>query len=356
MKYHLVNITLTIIFLLTCLFYQGCGKSLKNHNGDVAEKSPAGNAGAGDVKVQEKAFYDMLEFQGKIEKNPRSLTDVCVPLGGHVKNLHFFPGDHVNKGDVLAEVSNPEYVLIQKEYHEIKSKLAYYQQDFKRQGELTIENAASIKKMQKAQADYRSMEASFLANVALLEFLGIEARNLDEDSIFSTIALSAPVSGYISKLNGHAGKFMEKEIPLYEITGYSRPLFRVLVKAENLHLVSRGDTLQVNLPGDTVRKGVIYKIVPDPEDDNSYKAYVHVNSREKWMPGLKFNAFFTMDTIHAWALPATIIQQHENENFVRVKRGTKYIKIPLTPGREQDGFVEIIQPDTRLLPGTASKN
>jgi len=350
MRTYFKNIIPLIIIPFVLLIYYGCGESRKDHPANDAVKTATGKEGRGNVKAEKKVFFRVLEFQGRIENNPHSLTDVCVPLGGYVKKLNFLPGDHVKKGAVLAEVSNPEYVLMQKEYHEIKNKLAYYQQDFKRQGELTIENAASVKTMQKAQSEYRSTEASLLANIALLEFLGIEAGKLDEDSIFSTISLRAPVSGYISKLNGHAGKFMEKEIPLYEITGYGRPMVIVSVKGKDLHLVNTGDTLQVILPGDKIEKGVIWKIIPDPGKVNAFKAHVNMNNIDGYMAGLEFRALFTLDSLQSWALPLDKIQRHENESFVLITRGTGKIKIPVKLGSKQDGFVEIIQPDSCLLP------
>ena len=60
-----------------------------------------------------------------------------------------------------------------RKYLENKSELDYYQEEYKRQGELTVENAASIKKLQQAKANYYKFEASYQSLKAQLELLGV---------------------------------------------------------------------------------------------------------------------------------------------------------------------------------------
>ena len=99
------------------------------------------------------------------------MASVSPIIGGFIKSLNYFPGDFVEKGAVIASLQHPDFISLQQQYIETKSQIDYYQEEFKRQGELTVENAASIKNMQKAKADYLSSEATYKSLKSQLKLL-----------------------------------------------------------------------------------------------------------------------------------------------------------------------------------------
>ena len=81
-------------------------------------------------------------------------------------------------GQCIAVLEHPDYIKIQQDYLETKSQWELYKEDFKRQGELTVENASSIKTMQQAQASFKAIEVRLFALKSQLKLLGIDADSL----------------------------------------------------------------------------------------------------------------------------------------------------------------------------------
>ena len=155
--------------------------------------------------------------KGHFSLHPARLATVTAPISGFIKKMYYNTGDYVKKGSLLAVLTHQDYIKIQKDYLEAKSQVDYYVEEFKRQGELTLENAASIKRMQRAQADYRANEVNFRALKAQLDYIGIDAEKVEKEGFINTINIYAPVSGYITGVEGNIGRFIDSYGFIYEI-------------------------------------------------------------------------------------------------------------------------------------------
>ncbi len=155
---------------------------------------------------------------GTVEVPLNQITYVSLPLGGIVKRLHIQEPTFVREGELLATISHPDYVKLQQQYLESKGKLEYLKQEFQRQGELTIENASSIKKLQKSESEYLTEEANCVGLKAQLQLLGIHPDSLNPDNIIIYLRVVAPKSGYLTTINAVQGMYHQPNEWLFEIT------------------------------------------------------------------------------------------------------------------------------------------
>jgi cobalt-zinc-cadmium efflux system membrane fusion protein len=167
---------------------------------------------------------DSIICNGYFTLHPARLATVTVPINGFIKKMYYNTGDYVKKGTLLAVLTHQDYIKIQREYLEARSRADYYSEDLKRQGELTLEHASSIKTMQKAQSDYWANEARLRALKAQLDYIGIDAEKVVKEGFTNTINIYAPVSGYIIKTEGNTGKFIDSYAFIYEIADISELL------------------------------------------------------------------------------------------------------------------------------------
>ncbi|MFW5804494.1 MAG: efflux RND transporter periplasmic adaptor subunit, partial [bacterium] len=114
-----------------------------------------------------------LEITGDLQCYPSGRIIISALKPGFIKKLYHETGDKVKKGSLLAKLEHPEYIKLQEEYLLVKNSIEYLEQDFTRKGELTIDNAISIKKFQEAQSLYREMEIKYLSLKTRCENLGI---------------------------------------------------------------------------------------------------------------------------------------------------------------------------------------
>ena len=73
--------------------------------------------------------------------------------------------------------------------------------------ELTLENAASIKKLQQARRDYDISNAQFYALYGKLKLLGINPDSLQAEKLNPYAYLLAPAAGKLTKISVNAGMF-----------------------------------------------------------------------------------------------------------------------------------------------------
>ena len=139
--------------------------------------------------LSEKNIGTVLKLNGKIDVPPQSLVSVSVPLGGYLKTSKLLPGTHVNKGEIIAVMEDPQYIKLQQDYLQAKSKLQFAELDYKRQRELNESQASSEKVMQQAQAEMNNQRITMNALAQQLRLININPNLLDEN----TISKSVPV-------------------------------------------------------------------------------------------------------------------------------------------------------------------
>jgi membrane fusion protein, heavy metal efflux system len=143
--------------------------------------------------------------QGYLVLTPESLIRIPAPAQGIVRFTYGSAEGFIKAGAVLATLENIEFLKLKEEYLEAENQLEYLQEDYKRQGELTVENATSIKKMQAARRDFQSAELRRNALRSQLKVYGICTDCLKPDQLTPFIDIRAPRSGYISEVTTQSG-------------------------------------------------------------------------------------------------------------------------------------------------------
>jgi cobalt-zinc-cadmium efflux system membrane fusion protein len=174
-----------IIFMISCKGEKTEVQDLKEDVNHDQIEFTAGQINMAEIvtgKLSKEDFFEKLTCSGSIEPTPRSLAQITVPYGGFIKSINYFIGDNVKKGDILAEIENPEFIKLQEVFLSTAAEVEYLKEDFKRQGELNLDNSASIKKFQEAKANYHIKEANLLSIGSQLKLLGINPEKIKESA------------------------------------------------------------------------------------------------------------------------------------------------------------------------------
>ena len=110
-------------------------------------------------KVEMRNLSNVIKASGQLNLPPESMVSVSAPLGGYVKSAGLLPGQAVRQGQVVAVIENPEFIDIQQEYLESKSRLEFLQLEYKRQEDLRKENINSAKTFQQVSAELKTIQA-----------------------------------------------------------------------------------------------------------------------------------------------------------------------------------------------------
>ncbi len=84
-------------------------------------------------KVEQKNLSSIIKVNGVLEAPPQSLVSISAILGGFVKSTDLLHGSRVTKGDAVVVMEHPDYIQLQQDYLDSKSRLVYLELEYKRQ-------------------------------------------------------------------------------------------------------------------------------------------------------------------------------------------------------------------------------
>jgi cobalt-zinc-cadmium efflux system membrane fusion protein len=258
---HIKNLLTAGLFILSVLFTlttcnrkgnTGTGPSESDTAGSVLRLSTqqVEQAGIDSGKTDHHDMEGLLACTGIMEAEPENIADVTTPLGGLVKSCTLHSGDYVSAGQTIAVLEHPDYIKIRQDYLETKSQWEFYKEDFKRQGELTVENASSIKTMQQAQASFKATEVRLFALRGQLKLLGIDADSLTIENMSSTVNISAPISGNITDMKINLGKFVGPDQMACRIVNKNNLCLRLFISEKDVRWIKRGQEVSFSLTGE----------------------------------------------------------------------------------------------------------
>jgi cobalt-zinc-cadmium efflux system membrane fusion protein len=290
---------------------------------------------------------EYLACSGFIKPSSQNQVIVSSPFQGIVKELYVRNGENVEKGKILAIIENAEFISIQENYLSVKSQYEYLREDFKRQGELSLERATSLKVLQQAQNEFNKTEAKLYSLKKTLDIIGIHSDSIRVDNIQSSIALKAPISGKVNLLNTRLGSLSSVENPLCEITGtHGQLLYMQLIESIDVNILP-GQLLEFFIktnPSKTYRSKV-FSILPATDNPNQIEVYADIeDSGVGFESGMPVFARISSSNDSVDVLPEEAIVQSGEKEFVILKKYNNCFElIEITAGKSIQKMRQVIE-------------
>lgn len=305
-----------------------------------------------------KNLSDVIHANGYTKLPPQNQADVSVFANAIVKQISIIEGQKVQKGQTLAVLESPEFAKLQEAYLTSKSNLEFLKLEFKRQESLNEDEINSKKTFQKSKAEY-DIEVS--RNQSLLRQLQLLNIN-PNGSISSTVAVKAPISGYITEIFIKIGSTVEPGKSLMNIVDNSQLHLDLLVYEKDLNKVKPGQTVRFTLTnqGNDEITGKIFNVGKAFESDTKSVA-VHAdisNDDQKLIPGMYVNALIDIESNETDALPLEAVVKAEGREFIFIledivpekksengniikEKELHFLRIEVKSGTSQLGFVHV---------------
>ncbi|MCX6248714.1 MAG: efflux RND transporter periplasmic adaptor subunit [Bacteroidetes bacterium] len=305
--------------------------------------------------IQMRSLSGNLKVNGSVSVSPDNLATVCMPFGGFVKSANLIPGRAVTKGQTLAIIENQEFVDIQQNFLEAKSKLEYAEAEYKRHTELYKEDVYSQKNLQQVTAEYNSLKAQVHGLEQKLIMIGINPAGFTEDNITSSVAVISPISGYVKSVNVNIGKYVAPTDVLFEIVNIDKLYLELNLFEKDADKVSAGQKIHFFINNETEQhEAVIYQTGRSVNADKTYKVYATVAGNCKnVIPGMYVNAIIEASTDSVTALPAEAIVSFDDKDYIfvfdknKMEKGnqfSEYRMVEVHKGITDGGYTEIILP------------
>ena len=308
---------------------------IQNENDSLVRitDSPKEEAGIRTGMIEEKELRDKVSCKGVIEVLPNYIVTVIPPVKGFIKEFYYETGDFVKKGAKLVRLSHPEFLRIQEEYLSKKSRTEYLETEYERQGELAVEKAASLKKMQKAKANYLESKARLQSLIQKLEMMNIDPDQIKEDKLISDVYIYSPINGRITETNSSVGELADQDNPVYEIMNMNHMRLRLNVPEKDIARLSSGQRVEYALHSDTDRNyttqiGDIGNKVN--EEERTFPVYADIQGqKQQFKHGSYVNAeiFISSESYHV--VPNEAIIRIDGSAYVFLSREGGYRGIRL---------------------------
>ena len=303
--------------------------------------------------VQLREMKSMTKFNGTILVTPQNIASVSSPLGGFVKNTTLFQGSSVVKGQILAEISNFEFIQLQQDYLETKAKFEFADIEYKRHSELYKENVYSEKNVQQVETEYKTQKAKVRSLEQKLLMLGISPKTLTDDNITGTLPLRAPIDGYLKSVNINIGKYVNPSDVLFEIVNPNNVVLELVIFEKDIQMVKAGQKVLFSAPNFPEREysGILYQAGRVLDNDKTANAYARIDSPdETLLSGMYVNAQVETDQRRVTSIQSDAVVRFNEKFFVFIFDGVKmengkeislYKAIEVNIGLSSNGFTEI---------------
>jgi cobalt-zinc-cadmium efflux system membrane fusion protein len=344
------NIVLTVLVFTLC----SCKKEepkqqqsvTKTENTVVLNDAQLKNAQIETGELSNNNIANKIVVNGSIDIPPQAIASVSAPFGGYIKATGWMPGEHINKGQTLATIENPDLVQIQQDYLLAKSNLSYAQKDFQRQKELNKSQASSDKVMQQSQNQRNNSSINMNALAEKLKTAGINPQTLSETNIKRFTTISSPIDGYISSVNVNIGQYVSPTEKLFEIVNTSDVHLVLKVFEKDLDKIHLNQKVFAFTNQDTKKEyeAKVVLISKDFAADRSVLVHCHFTAYEPHLlPGTFMNAAIEVDNRNSITIPDEGVVSFGGKTYVfeEVKPKT-YKMTEVSIGNSENGLTEII--------------
>ncbi|NIG57514.1 efflux RND transporter periplasmic adaptor subunit [Chitinophaga sp. Cy-1792] len=292
-----------------------------------------------------QTMHSLLRLNGVIDVPPQNVVSVSMPLGGYLKTLPLLPGMPVNRGQVLATLEDPQYIQLQQDYLMAKSKLHYLEADYQRQKELNESKANSDKVFQQAKAEYEGQRVTLSALREKLLLININPDKLSDGNITRTANIYAPISGFVTKVNGNAGRYVSPTDVLFELINPADLHLSLTVFEKDIDHIADGQAIvcyTTSNPGEKYT-GKVHLVTRNVDENRAGEVHCHFDKYDKRLvPGMFMTAEIELNNVNVQAVPDDAVVRWQNKYYVFVSDGKdKFTMLPVETGTNYNGYTEI---------------
>ncbi len=297
------------------------------------------------------SFSDLVHFTGNIIPSVSGQAQISLPVQGLVTKIHCKPGQFVNKGGLLFDISGNEFVDMQKDFAESAALVNRLKIDFERAKELSNENIGAKKDLIFAESAYNVEMAKLNALVVKLQYIGLDVSKIEGGTFYPSYTLKAPVKGYVNRINATIGQYVQPAETIAEIVDIETFQLKISVFEKDIYKIEPGQNVEFQTTGNNAAKYAAKLIsVGKSINENTMSidclAEIENLKNTRLVNGQFVEGEIIVASDTVLSLPQAAIITAENETFVLAfeKETDENIflkKTDVKTGRINNGFIEL---------------
>lgn len=312
------------------------------------------NAGIEVGPAENKAMHALIKVNGTVDVPPENVHTISFPMSGYVKSNKLIPGMQVQKGALLAVLEDQAFIQMQQDYLAAKARLEFNEADYNRQVELNKTQSNSLRVLQQSKADFETQKVLTRSLGEKLRLIGIRPEKLKESNLSRSVAIYAPLTGYVSKVNINPGKYVAPSDVLFELIDPSELHIDLQAFENDARLLQKGQKVMCasNANPDKKYPAVIELITHNLNENNAIEVHCHLlNPTRDLLPGSFINAEIAVSNQRSTAIPDDALVTWQGKHYIFLANGNTFTMKYVEPGNAMEGFTAIKTklPDTAIV-------
>ena len=300
--------------------------------------------------IEEKALTATLKANGVLSVPADHQAKVSTVYAGIIQSVKVEIGAYVHKGQVIATVSNPDFLLQQQRLLTVNSQIELAQQELDRQKILYEGNAGTGKNLQAATTQLRTLQTEKAALEQQIRLMGLNPKTLSDKGMQSTLSVVAPISGNISAVYAVNGAYVDASTPIVEMIDNSSLHLHLQVYERDLPYIKVGQQVHFNPTNDTSHEydAQVYNIAASFENESkSIIVHCHVEGdKQGLINGMNVTGVISLDKQTAPAVPNEAIVEDAGKSYIFLvthtsDKETSFEKVEVVKGASESGYTAI---------------
>lgn len=270
--------------------------------------------------IEQKQLSATLKSNGSLRVPNSNKANATSLFGGVINSLRVEIGDVVKKGQVIAAISNPQFIQLQEEYLNINSQIEFAEQEMARQRELNEGNVGAKRNLQNATKEVNTLRTRKASLNQQIQMMGINPASLSNSSLKSSLVVTSPISGTVSDVFAKIGSYVDVSSPIAEIIENTALHLDLQVYEKDIPLIKNGqkiDFVVTNNPNKTYTAEV-YSI-GSSFSGNSKTIAVHsriVGDKTGLIDGMSIMGTVSLDNVQSPAVPNDAIVNADGKYYI----------------------------------------
>ena len=270
--------------------------------------------------IEQKSLTSTVKANGFLKVPNQNRATVTSLFRGIVSQIKVIPGSSVSKGQPIVMLTNPEMVPMQEEYLSLNPKIELAELEYNRQKELSSGNAGSLKNLQNADAELKTLRIRQSSLKQQLQQMGIQVNNLHLENLTNQLAVRTPISGSVANVLVNMGSSVDASTLIAEVVDNSSLHLDLFVYEKDLPHIRKGQNINfvlTNQPGKSYT-AEIFSIGTTFENESKAVAVHAVVKGEKQglIDGMSVTAQISITNALVPALPNEAFVSQEGVDYV----------------------------------------
>ena len=188
-------------------------------------KEGADRAGIVVSRVTASTTGGRLRLPAVVEPNAYRAVVVTPIVGGRVTSVSAQLGQHVRRGQSLAQVYSPELAETQSRYLASRAELDAHERELRRTEKLVELGSASRQELERIHAEHTAAVTMVQSLRSQLTLLGLTPGQVEKlaspSDISATVAIPAPIDGVVTERDANVGLNVDTAAKLFTVVDLS---------------------------------------------------------------------------------------------------------------------------------------